>query len=1325
MTGKNMGKIASGFCRQRRFQSAGLCCGLAVLVFLAVLAGCANAAGPDGNGNGPLTGNTFIQFDNSQGMFPVSVHTSPDRQGDSKIADLNALGMSGPMAWIPQSSGASFYFSYTLSIQSVQLIFVPPGDKGVVAPRIDEGKTTIIPLPALDQVVDNKDDPLCSESYVAIKNQGAYTFRLQQGNTVIERDDYPASLINAGETGVYKLKAGDASVYSLLINATSLSLPVTVLEAGRLYSLQFDGSVLTLLADKPLTIAQALEIMPPENISAASLPDGSISLTWDRAGTETGYVIYRADSETGTYTSIGNTAVTSYTDTTAAVGNIYYYRISSVKNNVEGGKSGVAVSDDGAVRYTVTFDAGGGAPATQTRTVVDGGIVGTLNMPSEPARNNYTFGGWYTERNGGGDKFYVDTFITGNITIYAKWTVIQYTVTFDADGGSPAGEQKTVNSGAWVGTPNMPAAPARNTYIFGGWYTAKNGGGSQFYVDTVVTGNITVYAKWTLDSSIQYTVTFDADGGSPATQTLTVTNGGFAGSGMPSDPARSGYVFGGWYTAVNGGGTRFTAETTVTGGGITVYARWTAQHTVTFDADDGSSSIQTRAVLDGNSVGVSNMPSDPSRTHYTFGGWYTAKNGGGTEFTASTAVTGDITVYAEWTIIQYTVTFNADGGNPAAQTKTVDSGSSVSNMPEPARTGYTFGGWYTAVNGGGTQFTGTTTVSGNITVYAKWTAQTYTVTFKSNYGANATLYTKMVTVPATTITDFPANPSRTGYTFGGWNTQAGGGGSNFTVSTRVTGNITVYAKWTAQTYTVTFMRNYAPDTVLYTKTVTAPATIIADFPANPSRTGYTFGGWNTQAGGGGSGFTASTAVTGNITVYAKWTAQTYTVTFKSNYGTNTTLYTKTVTVPATTITDFPAVPSRTGYVFRGWNTQADGGGSGFTASTAVTGNITVYAWWGTFDDLSLNDALTWISINAATGDAYTITLKNNETIAPKSLNYSGKTVGITLSGETTERIVSLSTTGSLFTVESGVTLTLDNNVTLQGRSDNTYSLVQVNSGGTFVINTGSKISGNTTSSTSSSPYGGGGVYVFGGTFTMSGGEISGNTVSSTYSSSFPCGGGVSVSNGTFTMSGGKISGNTASYHGGGVYVSRGTFTMSGGEISGNMASSTYSCCGGGVSVSGGTFMMSGGEISGNTASSTYPSSGGGVYVYTIGTFTMSGGTISRNTASSASSSYGGGVYVSGTFEMSNGEISGNTASSTYPSNGGGMYVYSTGTFTKQAGGVIYGANASDSLKNTATSGNDYGHAVYVDSSPAKKRNTTAGTGVMLDSTKDGTAGGWE
>jgi hypothetical protein len=192
--------------------------------------------------------------------------------------------------------------------------------------------------------------------------------------------------------------------------------------------------------------------------------------------------------------------------------------------------------------------------------------------------------------------------------------------------------------------------------------------------------------------------------------------------------------------------------------------------------------------------------------------------------------------------------------------------------------------------------------------------------------------------------------------------------------------------------------------------------------------------------------------------------------------------------------------------------------------------------------------------------------------------------------------------------------------------------------------------------------------------------------------------------GRFEMRNGSVITGSNSY---GVFIS-GTFTLAGGTIRNNKDS--------GVVVYEGTVTMSGGTISGNTASG-----GGGVRVGN-GTFTMSGGAISGNTASGI----GGGVYVdmgSGTFTMSGGTISGNTAG-----NGGGVYVY-RGTFTK-TGGTVTGyandtANGNVARNSSRTVQSNQGHAVYVDSSPVKRRESTAGPNVNLDSTKDGAAGGWE
>jgi uncharacterized repeat protein (TIGR02543 family) len=561
----------------------------------------------------------------------------------------------------------------------------------------------------------------------------------------------------------------------------------------------------------------------------------------------------------------------------------------------------------------------------------------------------------------------------------------------------------------------------------------------------------------------------------------------------------------------------------------------------------------------------------------------------------------------------------------------------------------------------------------------------YTVSYDANGATGTPPAAQTVNAGGSVTIAGQGDLSREGYVFIGWSTGVDGTGTAYSEgeSYAPADSVTLYAQWTIQ-YIVSYDANGATGTPPVAQTVNAGSSLTFAGQQGLSYSGHIFTGWNTDAGGMGTPYSAGDLYTpiASVTLYAQWipgTPTQYTVTFNADGGTP---LTQTKTVDSgdwVGVSNMPAEPTKSGYSFDGWYTETNGGGNPFTATTTVSGDITVYAKWIPVmpENLSLNDTLAWISNNAVEGGSYTITVKNNESIVPQILSYDGKNISIALNGGTTERIVILSESGSLFTLGSGVTLTLDNNVTLQGRSNNTASLVRVNSGGTLVINTGAKVTGNTFYSTSTSysdsySYGAG-VYVDSGFLTMNGGTISNNTSSSTSTSySYSYGGGVYITNGIFTMNGGTISNNTSSSYNSHSYYN----------------SSSY---GGGVFVNGGAFTMSNGTISGNTASpsSSYISHGGGVSVGG-GTFTMSGGTFSGNT-----SYYGGGVYVGG------------------------------GTFTKQSDGTIYGSNADGALKNTA-SGGSYGHAVYVYVlSPSARRNTTADVGVTLDSTVSGSEGGWE
>jgi uncharacterized repeat protein (TIGR02543 family) len=150
------------------------------------------------------------------------------------------------------------------------------------------------------------------------------------------------------------------------------------------------------------------------------------------------------------------------------------------------------------------------------------------------------------------------------------------------------------------------------------------------------------------------------------------------------------------------------------------------KYTVTFDANGGTVSPSSIQVESGKTVTSLPTPSKTSGDTY-FWGWFTKGGTGGdwgSLFIATTPVTGDITVYARWgstAPTQHTITFNADGGTVSPTSKQVISGDQAGDLPTPTKSNNTFGGWYTAINGGGSVLTSVTTVTGNITVYAKWT----------------------------------------------------------------------------------------------------------------------------------------------------------------------------------------------------------------------------------------------------------------------------------------------------------------------------------------------------------------------------------------------------------------------------------------------------------------------------------------------------------------------------------------------------------------------------------------------------------------------------
>ena len=560
--------------------------------------------------------------------------------------------------------------------------------------------------------------------------------------------------------------------------------------------------------------------------------------------------------------------------------------------------------------YTLTYNVNGGnAVSPASKSVQYGSAYGTLPTPTRAstAQYSYTFAGWYTAATGGTQVTANTTMGAGNTTIYAHWTATKrsYTATFNGNGGgTPSPSTITKTYGSELGT--LPTC-SRTGYTFLGWYTASSDG-TKISSTTKITGTVTYYAQWSINS---YTLTYNVNGGNAVSPASKSVQYGSAYGTLPTptraSTAQYSYTFAGWYTAATGG-TQVTANTTMGAGNTTIYAHWTAtkrSYTIGYQTTYGSLNRISQSVAYGSKGSCTlTMPANDAQYTYTFQGWYTAANGGGTKIGSSLtletpSVTGAATYYAYVTraVNRYTFTFNANGGStPSSSSITKAYNEAIGTLPTCSRAEnntytYAFAGWFdTSATSGGTQLTTTTKVTSNKTWYARWTAtyKIYTVTFNGNGGT-----------PSQSSSSFHYNEAlgtlptvtRTGYTFKGWSTSANGP-VNVSTTTKVTGNVTYYAVWQINSYTLTVTAGTG-GTVSGGGTYNYGAT--ATLKATPSA-GYHFVKWSD----GNTNASRTVTVTGNATYTATFEQDPYLnldktrLTFEAAGGTQTVKVTSNV-----------------------------------------------------------------------------------------------------------------------------------------------------------------------------------------------------------------------------------------------------------------------------------------------------------------------------------------------------------------------------------------------------------------------------------------------
>ena len=398
----------------------------------------------------------------------------------------------------------------------------------------------------------------------------------------------------------------------------------------------------------------------------------------------------------------------------------------------------------------------------------------------------------------------------------------EYTVTFNAYGGFPMPDEQHVKSGEKA---VLPAEPTLKGHTFAFWYLGDDEENATAYdFDTPVTGDITLTAKWNIN---KYTVTFNSYGGTPVPPAQEVEYGLTATK--PDDPTLKGYTFAFWYLGEDEeNATAYDFDTPVTGD-ITLTAKWNInKYTVTFNSYGGTPVPPAQEVEYGLTA---TKPDDPTLKGYTFAFWYLGEDEeNATAYDFDTPVTGDITLTAKWNINKYTVTFNSYGGTPVPPAQEVEYGLTATEpATAPTKTGYTFDGWYL----GDEKYDFSDAVEQNITLYANWEKNIYTVTYTDGVDGEEVFADQTYRVPFEDTTPaFKGNPTRDGYVFDGWKPA---------FSDTVTGNVTYVAQWTARTdlsYTVHYYLKNTTKQVANDKMV-AGQTFNADVTENAIRiSGY-------------------------------------------------------------------------------------------------------------------------------------------------------------------------------------------------------------------------------------------------------------------------------------------------------------------------------------------------------------------------------------------------------------------------------------------------------------------------------------------------------
>ena len=567
---------------------------------------------------------------------------------------------------------------------------------------------------------------------------------------------------------------------------------------------------------------------------------------------------------------------------------------------------------------------------------------------TEASHKYYTFAGWYTDPVGG-SKYSEsgNTMPASDVTVYAHWSRSSNEAVYkDWNGNVLKTQEVAIGADA---TP--PADPVRPGYTFTGWDKPS----TNIQEDTVIT------AQYSINS---YQLTLEGNGGTingKATEKQMLAYGESIDQILVNGTAeanRKYYTFDGWYTDPTGGSKYTVSGNTMPATDMTVYAHWMRSSNEVVYKDWNGNVLKTQEVAVGADA---TPPTDPTRSGYTFTGWDKP----------SVNIQEDTVITAQYSINNYQLTLNGNGGTlagDATKNQVLTYGESIDQAlaggaAEASRKYYTFVGWYTDPTGG-SKYTvnGNTMPATNVTVYAHWMRSSNEVVYK-DWNGNV-LKTQEVAIGADATP--PADPTRTGYTFTGWDKT----------STNIQDHTTITAQYTANGFILTLNGNggtLAGDTtknqvLAYGESIDQA---LVNGAAEVSRKYYIFDGWYTAPTGGSKYTESGNAMPAtDVMVYAHWSRSSSEVIYKDWDGKE--LKTQEVSIGADATP--PADPARPGYTFTGWDKPSTNIQNHTTITAQYTANdfiLTLNGNGGTLaGDATKNQVLTYgeSSIDQALAD---------------------------------------------------------------------------------------------------------------------------------------------------------------------------------------------------------------------------------------------------------------------------------------------------------------------------------------------------------------------